>query len=804
MDITWKERFKNWQGINPIERDLTPYKELLSEITSLESAFTSASNQELQERVRLVKQQIDGGASPKDVCVELFALGREAARRTLNMRPFDVQILAGLALLNGKLIEMKTGEGKTLSAVLPACVQAMAGKGVHILTFNNYLARRDASWMKPIYDFMGLSVGYIQEGQSAKERKQAYSADITYATAKEAGFDYLRMHLARSQEERVQRPFHYAIIDEADSILIDEARVPLVIAGQRQASSTNPYQVATLIQKLQHGADWETDEYQRNVQLTEQGIDRIEAELGCGNLHDDENYLLLTEVNQALHAHALLHRDIDYIVRDQRIEIVDEFTGRVMDDRRWPDGLQAALEAKESIPIQPGGRILGSIPLQFFLKQYPFLAGMTATAESAAEEIMDFYGLNVVPIPSNRTCIREDLPNLIFTHKEAKYKALVQEIHKNHQNGRPILVGTNSVEESEYLAEQLNTHRIPCTVLNAKNDEAEASIVAKAGEQRAVTISTNLAGRGTDIKLGGVDESGRENVVALGGLLVLGTTLHESKRIDDQLRGRAGRQGDPGKSQLYLSLEDDLIKRFRIDELIPAPVVPEYQGTPIDIPLIRNEVARIQRIIEGQNYEIRKTLWKYSKVLEGQRKDFYRKRVDVVESKATLSVFKSALPELYRTVTNRFGEQTAYQVERDVTLHHMDSGWEEHLSQVTHLREGIHLVSLGGLNPLNEFHKHLLEAFETMSDTLDDRISTTLSHLQIAEDGVHLDPTILKGPSSTWTYLINDSATSDLQKSLFGQDSTAFAAGAALMTGPLLIGWGIWKRWKQRREAKKS
>ncbi len=361
------------------------------------------------------------------------------------MRPFDVQIMAGVALHQGKLVEMQTGEGKTLVAVLPASLNALTRRGVHILTFNDYLARRDAAWMGPIYRFLGLSVGVIQEGMTIDERRTAYEADVTYATAKEAGFDFLRMHLARDRRGLVHRQFHYAIIDEADSILIDEARSPLVIAGDRAGSETSPYRIAELVRTLKAEIDWETDENDRNAFLTEHGIDRLERALDCGDLHDTRNLLLLTEVNQALHARALLSRDVDYIVRDERIELVDEFTGRVVDDRRWPDGLQAALEAKEGLPIRPGGRVLGSITLQHFLKHYTKLSGMTATAQTSAEEFEGFYGLRVVPIAANRDCIREDLPDVIFTHPEAKHQGMIQEISRVHETGRPILVGTSSV-----------------------------------------------------------------------------------------------------------------------------------------------------------------------------------------------------------------------------------------------------------------------------------------------------------------------------------------------------------------------
>src|SRR5215831_10392553 len=597
----WMRRLEKWRGVELVEENLAPYEEALHEINRRGEDFARKTDDQLREAGASLRERSRRGASSDELLVDVFALAREAAARTLGMRPFDVQVMAGVALSRGKLVEMQTGEGKTLAAVAPACLNACAGRGVHVLTFNDYLARRDAAWMGPVYRFLGLSVGAVQEGMSVDARRAAYAADITYATAKEAGFDFLRDGLCRTPDELVHRPFNFAIVDEADSILIDEARVPLVIAGERPGSQTSLYRTAELIAALARGEDWETDENDRNISLTDRGVDRVESELGCGDLYSAENYLLLVEINQALHARALLHRDVDYIVRDGRIELVDEFTGRVMDDRRWPDGLQAALEAKENLPIRPGGRILGSITLQHFLKHYPGLSGMTATAQPAAEELEGFYGLKVVPIPPNRPCVREDLPDVIFTHKDAKHRSLIAEISRANATGRPVLVGTSSVEESESLARKLSQAGVACRVLNAKNDEAEAEIIAEAGAVGAVTISTNMAGRGTDIRLGGAREEERERVVVLGGLYVIGTNRHESRRIDDQLRGRAGRQGDPGTSRFFISLEDDLIQRYGVVSLIPASHRPVRQPGPITDPVVSREIARAQRIVEGQN-----------------------------------------------------------------------------------------------------------------------------------------------------------------------------------------------------------
>jgi preprotein translocase subunit SecA len=505
---------------------------------------------------------------------------REAAQRTLGLRPRDVQVVAALALSRGKVVEMLTGEGKTLAAVIPAFLNALAGKGVHVLTFNDYLARRDAEWMGPIYRLLGLSVGYIQGGMARAERQRAYLADVTYVTAKEAGFDHLRDLLANEPQDLVHRPFHFALVDEADSLLVDEARVPLVIAGSALRGSSSAERLAALVTSLEPSRHFDTDEYGRNVELTEAGLLRVEEELGCGNLLAEENYALLTELNCALHARVLLRRDVDYIVRSGRIELVDEFTGRVVADRHWPDGLQAALEAKEGLPRRPDGRILGSITLQHFLGTYPRLCGMTGTAQDAARELEEFYGLRVVVVPPHRPVARVDHPDVVFTHKEAKEKALVEEIGRTHAAERPVLVGTLTIEESERLASRLQSAGVPCDVLNARNDAREAEIVAPAGALGAVTISTNMAGRGTDIRLGGPDGADRERVDELGGLYVIGTSRHESHRVDLQLRGRAGRQGDAGESRFFVSLEDDLLVRYGVRRLLPERLVPKRRTTP--------------------------------------------------------------------------------------------------------------------------------------------------------------------------------------------------------------------------------
>ncbi|MFV1979924.1 MAG: accessory Sec system translocase SecA2, partial [Rhodothermia bacterium] len=594
-------------------------------------------------------------------------------------------------------------------------------------------------------------------------------------------------------------------VDEADSILIDEARIPLVIAGDRDVSDVSPYRIADVVSSLEPGADWETDENQRNVYLTDTGLTLVESMLGDVNLHDDEHYTLLTEVNQALHARALLHRNVDYIVRDGEIELVDEFTGRVVDDRRWPDGLQAALEAKERLEIRPGGRILGSISMQHFLRHYPKLSGMTATAQAAADEFVGFYNLKVVPIPPNRPCVRDDHPDDIFTHREAKDQALVREIRTAHRAGRPVLVGTRSVEESERIEGLLSTAGFPCRVLNAKNDELEAEIVSEAGRPGAITISTNMAGRGTDIKLGGADEEDRERVVRAGGLHVFGTNRHESRRIDQQLRGRSGRQGDPGSSKFFVSLDDDLMVRFGVDELIPEKSRPSHQTEPLSQPVIRREVDRLQRIVEGQNYGIRKNLYEYSSFVEEQRKRVQDRRMQLLSGLAHPEVCAVRSPERYLNLTAGIGSkigagnaaEIVREAERAISLHHIDEEWADHLAEVARIREGIHLVGLGGLEPLDEFRRQVGEAFEHLLETIDDRIVETFDAVTIDENGIDIHQAGLEGPSSTWTYLVNDQAVSALHQMLFGQGNIATGAAASLTAGPLLLLWGIRERMRR-------
>ncbi len=582
-DVVLERALIRMRGL-PIHYDLRPYQRVLARIDAVRLGDLSDAG--LTARAAALRAQAGDGRSLDNLLPEFFALGREACARALGLRPFDVQMLAAAALHEGRLAQMATGEGKTLVAVLPAALNALIGRGVHVLTANDYLARRDAAWMGPVYRLLGLSAAAVAQGMSRDDRRAAYAADVTYVTAKEAGFDFLRDQLVVDQAEAVQRPFHYVIVDEADFILIDEARVPLVIAGEAPAPPV-PHQVlAEAVRRLRQGIDFHCDEYSRNVAVTDAGFKHLETLLGCRPLHLPGQQTLLAGIHVALHALVLLHRDRDYIVRRGRIELVDEFTGRVAENRRWPHGIQPAIEAKEGLDVQPEGKVLGSIPIQHFIRLWPKIAGMTATAEPSAVELFEFYGLRTVVFPPHRECIRVDEDDVVFTHRAAKVAALVEEITRVHAVGRPVLVGTSSVAESEELAALLRRQRVKCRVLNARHDAREALIVSRAGMPGAVTISTNMAGRGTDIVLGAGDAGAREYVVALGGLYVIGTNRHESRRVDDQLRGRAGRQGDPGSSRFFVSLEDDLVRRYGVLDLVPRGHRPGPQPGPVGDPVV--------------------------------------------------------------------------------------------------------------------------------------------------------------------------------------------------------------------------
>jgi preprotein translocase subunit SecA len=623
---------------------------------------------------------------------ETIAITAVAAARVLGQEMFDVQLQGTLALAHGKIAEMQTGEGKTLAAVPAAVWYARRGAGVHVMTVNDYLARRDAAWMGEIYRFLGLNAAAVQQGMSIAQRQAAYRADIIYATPNEIGFDYLRDQMALYPAHQVHRPFAAAIIDEADSILIDEARIPLVIAGGADAPDAFPVMADSVARHMFSGAHFTVEAVGRNISLTDAGIHHAERMFGRGNLYEEANLDLLTALQDALHAHFLLRRDVDYIVKDGIVQSVDEFKGRIAHDRRWPAGLHTALEIKERVATRPNGVVLGSITLQNLIALYPEVCGMTGTAATQARELFQVYGLEVEVIPTNRPMIRIDRPDVLFPTKADKERAVIQEITRVHASEQPVLIGTSSVEESERLSRKL-TH-IPHSVLNARNDEQEAAIIARAGQRGAVTISTNMAGRGTDIKLG-------EGATATGGLYVIGTNRHESRRIDHQLRGRAGRQGDPGESRFLVSLEDDIVMK--------------YGGS---------NPAEVQKMAEGQNLEIRLFLQKYESTTEGQRLRIQARRQGILTSD---------LPEL----------------ERLVSLRAIDDLWSAHLAAIAELRSGVHWVSWGGRDPLHEF----LTCAHQWFDALEAGIPVETSRRLAEAEATGLDPA---QRGAVWTYLTTD------------------------------------------------
>ncbi|MCC6026722.1 MAG: preprotein translocase subunit SecA, partial [Caldimicrobium sp.] len=694
------------------ERELKRLKPIVERINALEPSMQKLSDAELQRKTVEFKERLEKGESLDSLLPEAFAVVRETARRVLGMRHFDVQLMGGIVLHQGKIAEMKTGEGKTLVATLPAYLNALTGKGVHIVTVNDYLAKRDAEWMGPIYRFLGLSVGYITSGMDNEERKKAYLCDITYGTSSEFGFDYLRDNMKYSLEDMVQRGHYYAIIDEVDSILIDEARTPLIISGPSEESTDLYYYIDEIVRKLKKDVHFTVDEKSKSAHLTEEGIAECERLLGIKNLYHPRYVRLVHHIHQALRAHHLFKRDVDYVVKDGKVIIVDEFTGRLMPGRRWSDGLHQAIEAKERLRIEAENQTLAMITIQNYFRMYEKLAGMTGTAETEAAEFKEIYNLDVVVIPTHKPMIREDLPDLVFRTMKEKFERVVQEIEENYRKGRPVLVGTTSIEKSEILSRMLKKKKIPHQVLNAKHHEKEAQIIAQAGRSHAVTIATNMAGRGVDILLGGNPEGlakmqlenegydvsqiperdwydalnmakegkdpttkyperwaqvlyekvlecqkDAEKVRALGGLYIIGTERHESRRIDNQLRGRAGRQGDPGASRFFLSLEDDLLRLFGSDKIkafIDKLGLPE--GEPLEHPWLSKAIEQAQKKVEAYHFDIRKHLLEYDDVMNMQREVIYSQRKEILKSESIkdwiLSLIDETCEELVEETTS--------------------------------------------------------------------------------------------------------------------------------------------------------
>ncbi|MFZ5452958.1 MAG: preprotein translocase subunit SecA [Thermodesulfobacteriota bacterium] len=762
------------------ERELKRLAPLVDRITSLEPQLRELSDAELQQYTPRFKERLAQGEDLEDILPEAFAVAREASVRVLGMRPFDVQLIGGLVLHQGKIAEMKTGEGKTLVAVLPAYANALSGAGVHIVTVNDYLARRDARWMGGVYQFLGLTVGTIVHGLDDDQRRRAYGADITYGTNNEFGFDYLRDNMKFSLEDYVQRGFNYAIVDEVDSILVDEARTPLIISGPAEESTQLYYHLNRVANQLKPERDFTIDEKARSVMITEEGVARGEKMLNLDNLYDPRNIEVLHHLQAALKAQNLFKRDVDYIVKEGQVIIVDEFTGRLMPGRRYSDGLHQALEAKEGVKIENENQTLATVTFQNYFRMYKKLAGMTGTADTEAEEFKKIYNLEVMVIPTHKKMIREDFPDVIYKTRDEKFQAVVEEIKDCHERGQPVLVGTVNIENSELLSRLLKREGIKHEVLNAKHHEKEAEIVAQAGQRGMVTIATNMAGRGTDIVLG-------KGVTDRGGLHILGTERHESRRIDNQLRGRSGRQGDPGTSRFYLSLEDDLMRIFGSDRIkgIMGRLGMD-DGQPIEHRMVSSAIEKAQKRVEGHNFDIRKHLLEYDDVMNKQREVIYAQRrqilsgenlrEDILEMAEELVEdlvaeytghkveeewdlkgladalfrqfgFRPTLKEemdgelqdyLLEKVRERFaareaeiGPELFAQLQQMVMLQVVDNHWKEHLLSMDHLRDGINLRGYAQQDPLREYQREGYDAFMDLIHRIKADSVGALFHLQV-------------------------------------------------------------------------
>lgn len=727
--------------------ELTKYEALLPDIEALEPELEALSDAELTERAGKLRLEAELG-DPQ--LVELCALGREAARRALDERAFDVQLLGTMGLLSGHVVQMQTGEGKTLAGALAAAGYALQGKRVHVISVNDYLARRDGEWMKPVYDLLGVTVGWVDGSLTREERRAAYDAEVTYGAVSEIGFDMLRDRLVTRAEDVVQPAPEVAIIDEADSVLVDEARVPLVMAGSVDQAVADT-EVANVVRRLRLGLHYETDTDGRNAWLTTAGASVVEKALGGVDLYSESGSERLAAVNVALHAHALLTRDVDYLVRDGKVELINASRGRVAELQRWPDGLQAAVEAKEQVAPTDRGEILDSITVQALIARYPQVAGMTGTAVAVAEQLREFYQLEVAVIPPNKPNVREDLDDRIFASPSHKLRAIVKEIREVHETGRPILVGTQDVAESEELAEKLAKADLPCVVLNARNDAEEAAIIAEAGKFGAITVSTQMAGRGTDIRLGGADGKDRERVAELGGLHVIGTARYPSSRLDGQLRGRSGRQGDPGSAVFFASLNDELVTSNAPD--VPDGIDADDSGEITD-PAAKRHIDHAQRVAEGVDLEIHRNTWRYTRLIEHQRRELLEYRDELLRTDAAAEALSGE--KRYDELTEKVGEEKAKQVCREIMLYHLDQMWSDHLAFLTDVRESIHLRALARETPLDEFHRIAIPEFRKIVPAIKERSAETLADAEIGDDGIDLAASGVRRASSTWTYLVHD------------------------------------------------
>ncbi len=721
------------------EKRLRVYQPIVSRINDLEPELKKLSDEELRAKTSEFKKRLNDGQSLDAILPEAYAVVKEASVRTTGLRHFDVQVLGGIILHQGKVTEMKTGEGKTLAATMPVYLNALSEKGVHVVTVNDYLAKRDSEWMGPIYKSLGLSVGAIQNWMEPEERRGIYNGDIVYGTNNEFGFDYLRDNMSFSLEQCVQRELHYAIIDEVDSILIDEARTPLIISGMIDGSTQEYLQADQIARKLVLDSDFTTDKKTKNAMLTEMGVKKTERMLGLEYLFDISNMALAHQITQSLRARHMFEKDVDYVVKNGEVLIVDEFTGRLMQGRRFSDGLHQAIEAKERVEVRQEAQTLATVTLQNYFRLYNKLAGMTGTAKTEEGELWKIYGLEVMVIPTHKPMIRKDLSDVVYKNKRAKFKAVVDEIVKEHKRGRPLLVGSISIENSELISQLLKRRGVQHNVLNAKQHEKEAEIVAKAGQKGMVTISTNMAGRGTDIVLG-------EGVTDLGGLYVIGTERHESRRIDNQLRGRTGRQGDPGSSKFYVSLEDDLMKLFgsnRISGMMDRLGIEE--DTPIEHKLITNALERAQNKVEQYHFSIRKQVLEYDNVMNKQRETIYNLRRRILEGRDLKEKALEMMQDLgqenfeelkkdYEAREEELGSEIMRQVEKMVMLKVIDKAWIEQLHNMDSLREGIGLRGMGGRDPLVEYKIEGYSMFQAMMRGAKEEIIDMILKVQVTDE----------------------------------------------------------------------
>jgi preprotein translocase subunit SecA len=744
-----KDRFSRFLD-RPATVDISRYKELLKSVEWREAKVEKLSDEELTEAATALR---DADSFGEKELSELCALGREAARRALDERPYDVQLLGAMELLAGHIVQMATGEGKTLAGALAAAGYALQGRPVHVMSVNDYLARRDAEWMGPVYELLGVSVGWVGQTSTQEERRAAYAKDVTYGSVSEIGFDVLRDRLCTDVADMVGRAPDVVLVDEADSVLIDEAKVPLVLAGSADDAQTDP-EVAKIVRTLRPGAHYERDEDGRNAWLTTRGAKMVEKALGGVDLYSGEHSDRLAAVNAALHAHALLERDVDYIVRDGKVHLINSSRGRIALRQRWPDGLQAAVEAKERLRPTESGEVLDSISVQGLISRYVTVCGMTGTASAVAEQLREFYELRVAVIPPNKPCVREDEPDRIYDTVENKEKAIIEEIASTHETGRPILIGTGDVAESERLAKMLAEADVQCVVLNAKNDAQEAAIVAEAGAYRAVTVSTQMAGRGTDIRLGGsAAPQDHDKVADLGGLLVIGTARYQSSRLDDQLRGRSGRQGDPGGSVMFASLADDQVVQYAPDAT--AGDKPDDDGLLAD-PTTQRFVDHAQKVAEGVQLEIHRNTWRYTRLIEHQRKVLLEYRDELLRTDLAATELASVASERWASLADSHSDEVLEKAARQIMLFHLDERWTEHLAFLADVRESIHLRALAKETPIDEFHRTAIPVFKNIADEISERSAKTLKTVEITDEGANLEGEGLRRPSATWTYMVHD------------------------------------------------